>query len=129
MVKVLSSRLQMCLRPFLTCCLSKVPLKQEFLDIYLITFCGYGNFGNTSHMRPFFSWKCSKFNVHFRNEEKNWEKAFSFWDTSIWIGCVKLSLLRREYFSSSVNMLTNSLQILHSTKRNFFQLNYLHSDQ
>ena len=34
------------------------------------------------------------------------KKAFCFGDNSIWIGCVKLSLLRREYLSSAVNVLT-----------------------
>ena len=57
------------------------------------------------------------------------EKKFFFWGHSIWIGWVKLSVLRREYLSSAVNVLTNSLKILHSTKRDFFQLNYLHNNQ
>ena len=76
-----------------------------------------------------FFWKCSKFNVDLRNAEKIWEKVFCFWDNSIWIGFVKLSLLRREYLSSAVNVLTNSLKIFHSTKTDFSQLNYVHSDQ
>ena len=75
-----------------------------------------------------FFWKCSKFNVDYRNAEKNWEKVFCFWDNSIWIGCVKLSLLRAEYFSSAVNVLTNSLKILNSSNIDLFQLNYVHSD-
>ena len=41
----------------------------------------------------------------------------------------KLSLLRREYLLTAVNVLINSLKILQRTKRDFFQLNYLHSDQ
>ena len=54
---------------------------------------------------------------------------FLFRDNGIWIGSVKLSLFRREYLSSAVNMLTNNLNILHSNKRNFFRLNYLQSYQ
>ena len=73
-----------------------------------------------------FFWKCSKFNVDFKNPKKNQEWVFCFWDYSIWIGFVKLSLLRREYLSSAVNVLTNSLNILHSTNRQFFQLNFVH---
>ena len=38
-------------------------------------------------------------------------------------------LLRREYLSSAVNVLTNSRKILHITKIDFFQLKFLHSDQ
>ena len=67
--------------------------------------------------------------MDFRNAEKNWEEVFSFWDNSIWISSVKLSLLCREYLSSAVNVLTNRLRIFHSTKKNFSQLNYVHSDQ
>ena len=59
MVKVLSCRLQMCLRPF-TMFLSKYDLRQEFLDIYLITFWGVRNFGNTSSMRVMFFLKIFK---------------------------------------------------------------------
>ena len=40
-----------------------------------------------------------------------------------------LFVLRREYLSSAVNVLTNKLKILHITKRDSFQLNCLHSDQ
>ena len=46
-------------------------LKHEFLEICLITFCGVSDFGTTSAMRVIFFWKCSKFNVYFRNGEKN----------------------------------------------------------
>ena len=76
-----------------------------------------------------FFWKCSKFNEDYRNAVKNLEKVFCFWDNSVWIGCVKLSLLRGEYLSSAFNVLTNSLKIFHITKRRFFLLNFLHSDQ
>ena len=40
-----------------------------------------------------------------------------------------MSLLRREYLSSAVSMSTNSRNILHIAKGDFFQLNYFHSDQ
>ena len=67
-------------------------------------------------------------------EEKIEKKLFSkmffcFWDNCVRIGCVKLSLLRREYLSSAVNVLTNSYKALHLTKTDFFLLNYLPSDQ
>ena len=42
---------------------------------------------------------------------------------------VELSFLRREYLSPAANVLTNSVKILHSTKRAFFELNYLQIDQ
>ena len=73
--------------------------------------------------------KCSKIDLDFKNGEKNPRKSFCFLKILIWIGCAKLSLLRREYLSSAVNELTNSSKILHITKRDFFQLIFLHTDQ
>ena len=77
------------------------------------------NFGNKSAIRVIFFWKCLKFNLHIKNAKRNRENNFSFWDNCIWIGCQKLSLLKREYLSSTVNMLTNILKNLHITKRHF----------
>ena len=76
-----------------------------------------------------FFWKSAKFNVDFKNAEINSEKVFCFWDNRIWNGCVKLSLYRRQYLSSSVNVLTNNLKNLQSTKMDFFQLNYAQRDE
>ena len=44
-----------------------------------------------------------------RMKQKCWGKKFYCWDKCIWIGCLKLSLLRTEYLSSEVNALTASL--------------------
>ena len=41
---------------------------------------------------------------------------------------LKLSLRRREYMSSAVNVLTNRLKIFDITKTDFFQHNYLRND-
>ena len=73
--------------------------------------------------------KSSKFSADFKKAQENWEKVFCFYDNSIWIGWVNLSVLRRKYLSSAVNVLTNSLKILHSTNIDFLQLNYIQSDQ
>ena len=51
-----------------------------------------------------------------------------FWDNGVRIGYVNLSLLTREYFSSAVNVLTNTDKALHLTKKDFFQLDYLQND-
>ena len=59
---------------------------------------------------------------------KNSEKAFRFFDNCVRIDCVKLSLLRREYLSSAVNVLTTSYKALRLTKTDFFRLNYLPND-
>ena len=49
------------------------------------------------------------------NAERNRDKVCCFSDNSISIRCVKLSLLRGEYLSSAVNVLTNSLKSLSRT--------------
>ena len=113
----------------LPCCLSKGPLKCDFLDIYLTTFFGIRSFGNTSYMRVIFYQKCSKVYLHFKNAEKNWEGPFCFLDHCIWIGSLNLSLLRREKMWPAVNVLANSPNILHITKRDFFQFNCAHIDE
>ena len=73
--------------------------------------------------------KCLKFNLYFKNAGKSWEKVFCFWYNCIWIGIVKLSLLRTGYFSLAANGLTSSPKIWHVNKWDFFQLNWLGSDQ
>ena len=44
-----------------------------------------------------------------------------FWDNGVRIGCVNLSLLRREYLSSAVNVLTNTYKALNLSKTDFFE--------
>ena len=61
--------------------------------------------------------------------QKKIRKRFLFGVNFVRIGCVKLSLLRREYLSSAVNVLTNSYKALRLTKTDFFRLNYLPNDQ
>ena len=76
----------------------------------------------------FFS-KCLKFNLDFKNSEKNSENIFCFWDNIIWVGIFNFSLLRTGYFSFTASMLANSPKIWHITKGDFLQINCLHSDQ
>ena len=128
MIKVVWFRFQQFLVPLL-CCLSKVLLKHELLEIYFVTHFGVRNFENTSAMRVTFSLKMSNFNLTFKNAERNWENVFCFFNNCIWNGSLKLSLLRREYLWWEVNVLRNGLKNLHISKRDFFQLTCLHSDQ
>ena len=62
-------------------------------------------------------------------EQKIQKKFFFFWYNCIWIGIVKLSLLRRGYFSSAANVLTRSTKILYVNNRYFFLVNWVGSDQ
>ena len=62
-------------------------------------------------------------------QEKIEQKLLCFWDDCVGIGCVKYSLLRREYLSSAVNVLTNTYKAFRLTKTDFFRLNFLQNDQ
>ena len=70
-------------------------------------------------MRVIFLWKCSKFNADSKNAEKNSEKVFCFWYKCIWIVCIHLSLLIREYSSSAVNVLRKGVRNFHVCKSDF----------
>ena len=67
--------------------------------------------------------KCSKFNAHLRNAIKNQEKFFCFSDNGASSCYHKFCLFRREYLSSVVNVLKNSVKISDQTKAHFVQLN------
>ena len=110
-------------------CWSKGPLKRAFLDIYLTTFSQSVISEIQKLWRSSFDSKCLKFNTDFKNGAKNSEKVFCFSDNCIWIGIVKLSLSRTGYFSSTANVLRSSPKIWDFNKRDFFQINFLVSDQ
>ena len=99
-----------------------------FFYIYLSKFSGVRNLGNTDAMRVILFWKCSKFDVDLKNGNENWGKVFSFSDKSIWLVCIELSLLRREYLSSTVNVLTKSLKTSQVSNSDFFEFNLFHSE-
>ena len=62
-------------------------------------------------------------------QKKIERKVFPLRDNCIWVGCLKLSLLRREYLWPALNPLKNSPEILSIIKRDLFELNFLPSDQ
>ena len=71
MIKVPLCRFQQSLGPF-GMFFFKRPLKRHFTDIYLLTFFGDGNFGNTfGYEGDLFFENVAKFNVDFKNAEKN----------------------------------------------------------
>ena len=113
----------------LPCCLLKVPLQRNLLDIYHATFSESVISKMKNLSGSAFAPKCLKFKLDFKNARKNWEKVFCFWDNWIWIGIVKLSLLRTGYFSSAANMLTSSPKILHITNWDVFHLNFFDTVQ
>ena len=111
------------------CCLSSGSLKRGFLDIYLTTF-SESVISKLQNIWPSsFLSKCWKFQPHFKNAVKNWEKVLCFWCNCKWIGIFKLSLLTRGYFSSAANILTSRPKIGNIKNRDFFQLIWLSSNQ
>ena len=98
-------------------CLSKHPLKQDFLDIYLTTFSEsvtskiQNLWGSSSY------WKCINFHLDFKNAAKDWIDIF------------KLLSWWAKYFLSVANVLTSSPKNWHVNKRDFFELNFLDSDR
>ena len=47
----------------------------------------------------------------------------------MWMGCIKVSLFGTEHLSTAVIVLTNTLKLLHITKSEFLQLNFVPVDQ
>ena len=90
---------------------------------------GVRNFENTKSMRVIFFFKYLKFQLYFKNAERNSENVFCWLNNCMRIGIVKLSLLRTGYFSSAANVLTGSPKIWHVKSSDFFLLNRLGSDQ
>ena len=123
MVKVVSFRFQQCLVPLTKLLLEGTSERGLLRHLYNHVFRKYISYD--SHI----FWKMFKISSRFQNCQKKFKKNFFFWDNCIWIGCLKLSLLRRENLSWAVNMLTNIDKTLHITKRDFLQLNYLQSEQ
>ena len=113
----------------LSCFFPKAPPKRDFLSIYLTTF-SESIISETQKIwgSPFFSSR-SKFQLHFKNAAQNSEIVFCFWDNCIWIGIVKLSLLRTGYLPSTRNVLIRSTKIYNVNKRIFFEHNFFESDQ
>ena len=56
-------------------------------------------------------------------QEKIRKISFVFEIMALQVVCVKFSMFRREYLSSVVNVLTNSIKISDQTKADFLQLN------
>ena len=81
--------------------LLKGPLKWDFLEIYLTTFSESVISEIQNLWASSFVSKYWKFNLHFKITVKNWEKLFFFWDSCIWIGIIKLPLLRKWYIWSA----------------------------
>ena len=128
MIKVLWCRFQQCLGTF-TMLLVEGSSEIGLFKHYLTTFSESVISEIQKLWGSYFFSKYSKFDLNSRNAGKIWEKVFCFWDNCIWIGIVKLSLLRRGYFSLVGNVLKSGPKIWDVNNWSFFQLNWLESDQ
>ena len=62
--------------------------------------------------------------MHISEMQSNIDKKPTFFETkNVWSCSQKICILRREYLSSGVNVLTNSLKIPDKTKADSYQLN------
>ena len=127
MVNELALRVNQCFRPFTM--LRVDGLSQMGLFRYLSNHDFRGTL-----FRKFISYESHLFSkmfkiwFRFENCTQKFRKSFWFSDKCIWIVCIELSLLRTEYLSSAVNVLTKSLKTLHFNRSDFFQLNSFHND-
>ena len=101
----------------------------RLLDTYLITF-SESVISEIQKLRgsSFFP-NFSKLNLDFKNAAKNSDKVFCFWDNCIWMAIVKYSLLWTGYIWSAANVLRRGRKICNINKRDFFEQNFLASDQ
>ena len=82
-------------------------------------------------MRVIYFLKMFKMNRNFQNAKKKKKKEKKSFVSEVIASedVAKSSQLRRQYLSSGVNMLTDSPKTLRITKRHFFQVNCVRSDQ
>ena len=112
MIKALSLRSNQIFGPFTMSPLENSSQTRVFRHLSKHVFCGRQLWKYISYEGIFF-WKCSKFNADWKNEPKNWEKMFSFWDKCIWLVCIHLSLLIRVHLSQAVIVLRKGLKNFH----------------
>ena len=80
-------------------------------------------------MRVIFCFKVFEILSKYQNCKKEAEKVFCVLHNSSALIALKLSLFKREYLSSAINVLTKCPKIFHITKTEFFQLKFLPIDQ
>ena len=128
MIKVRWCRFQKCFGTFTMLLLKRSSEKRLIRHLSNHVF-RVRNFANTKAVRVNFFFKTFKMSSRFQKCRENWAELFSFWDNCIWIGVVKLSLLKPGYFSSATNVLTSTLKIWNVNKQDFFEHNFVASDQ
>ena len=124
MVKVLPSIFQECLRRFTMLLLEGSTETELFRDLSSHVFRSPSVQKYISFVGHAFFEIVENWMYILKTRKNNWQKVFCLWDNCIWRCCNKLCLLRREYLSSAVNVLTNSPNSFHITKRDFYNWIY-----
>ena len=119
MIKALSLRLSQCFGLFSMSPVERSSQTGVFRHLSRHVFRGRWFRKYISYEGHLFFWKCSKFNTEAKSAQNNSEKIFGFWDKCIWIVCIHLFLLIREYLSSAVNVLRKGLKNFHVSKKDF----------
>ena len=126
MIKVLWCRFQRCFGTFIMLLVERFS-QTGLLGIY-ITMFSESVISKIQKLWGSFFFK--RFEILTRFEKCSEKlRVFCLWDNCIWIGIIKLSLLRTGYLSSAANVLTSSPNVWHVNKGDFFHLHGLSSDQ
>ena len=129
MVNVLSCRSQQCFRPFPMLLVEGSSQTRLFRHLPNHVFCSVQFPKYLSYKGNLFFQNVQNLILVPKTQKKIQKRLFVFQIIASEFIALKLSLLRRKYLLSAVNVLTNIPQIFHITKKYLFLLNCFHSDQ
>ena len=129
MLKVLSFRFQQCFRPFTVLFVEGSSELRLFRHLSNNVFRSPYVQKYMSYEGHSFFWKCSKLNVNFENAKRNSEKVFRLWNNCIGRCWHKFLSLNKRILVIGSQWVNKIPKILHISKRDFFQLSFLQSDQ
>ena len=119
MIKTLSLRLNQCFCPLTILSLERSSETGVFRHLSKHVFRGR-YFRKYIRYEGHLFFEMFRIYCRFEKRRKKSEKIFCFWDKCIWIVCIHLSLLIREYLSSAVNVLRKALKKIQVSKSDFF---------
>ena len=129
MTKILPRRFKQCYGPFNMLTVHTCSDTGLFRHLSNPAFAVY-NFGNKSRLRLKLFFKLFKIWWRVWKYRKKLAKYFWIWRQLHWNWFPQtLAFTEREYLSSDVNILTNSMKISDTTRKELFELIFLHSYQ
>ena len=118
-------RFQQCLGLFIILLVDRSCETRPFRELSEHVLCGLQVRKSIISFEGHVFFKMFKFWSRFQKYSKKSRNCFCFLDICIWIGSLKLSLLRKECLSSTVNVLTNSPKTFVSLRKIFLNSIYL----